>query len=362
MDALEYCENLTPYIERTIIPETLTGSNTLERLTGIVVEETGINRETANRIVNTIFDTINETDATYQDLKAFKVQGRTTNEWLHRKLNEIDSSFAHEGIISVTPYVLDGFADSNAALLSAISKHDGEQIPHISYAEHKSLGLYEDLNAKQYVKTLTEAVIENLFLSPFECRQDKTSISKKTKEYPLLKQYFESPLDSPIDSSTKKAISIAVAIAREKKQLPLSMQSISDDEIASIVDMNLTKIKTAYKVGKKEMSVFDAVDYLIDRIVSSTVALVKQECKRVSEELGEKAGEYIKNKVRKVFGETAASLAKQVTKTVIAKAGETIGNVAGKGIEYIGEGLKKTVHFIRDGWENVKAAWHRFLA
>ena len=66
--------------------------------------------------------------------------------------------------------------------------------------------------------------------------------------------------------------------------------------------------------------------------------------------------------MRKVFGETAAGLAKQVTKTVIAKAGETIGNVAGKGIEYIGEGLKKTVHFIRDGWENVKAAWHRFWA
>lgn len=160
------------------------------------------------------------------------------------------------------------------------------------------------------------------------------------KEFKCVKDFLESPMNDASELSLKKVFAAIIMIANEKKILPFRIPE-SAEEVASMVDDGLTRIKVAYKEQMGEIDVYDAADMLVDRAAARTIAIV----------------EYALGEGLPIVTETLANLAKchQYTaplapfiETVLPCVAEPLKNVVVDGIKKLAEKSKPIIHKVID--------------
>ena len=361
-EELNEFEPLGDIVDKTVTPESISGGDTNKALMEILSREAGIDAGKARQVVQVISDTINAIDENYRDLQAHKAKGGSTEDWLTKKIDEAGGT--HNKTEQVQQ-ILTGLEAANREQAEELH-HNGEFEQPIVFDDAQNLGEYISLNKKRYAKAITDAVANNTFLKAVELKRGKLRITKEGKENPLLKQYFEAPLEGAEDSPTKKAVSIALAVAREKNLLPATMADSTNEEIAVIVDQGLTQAKTMYKVGAGELNPVKAMHYIIDRTTSVIGHIAKEVCTGIGRILGRNIGTLLEdtragkviNKVVRLFSRQRHAIAK-VGEWIGSKAGKKVGGFVQKGCEVIGNAAKKVVtsiaKSIETGWNAVKS-------
>ena len=165
------------------------------------------------------------------------------------------------------------------------------------------------------------------------------------KEFKCVKDFLESPMNDASELSLKKVFAAIIMIANEKEILPFKIPE-SAEEVASMVDDGLTRIKVAYKEQMGEIDVYDAADMLVDRAAARTIAIV----------------EYALGEGLPIVTETLANLAKcnQYTaplapfiETVLPYVAEPLKNVVVNGIKIMVEESKPIIHKVIDIVKNI---------
>ena len=361
-EAFEDVDHLGDIVDKAVTPETITGGDTNNALTEVLSREAGIDSEKARQVVQEISDTINALDENYRDLQAHKAKGGSTEDWLTKKIDEAGGT---KDKTEQVRQILTGLEAANREQAEELHR-DGELEQPLVFEDKQDLGDYISLNKKRYAKAITDAVANNTLLNAIELKRGKLRVTKAGKENPLLKQFFEAPLEGAEDSPTKKAVSIALTIAREKQLLPQTMSDSTNEEIAVIVDQGLSRAKTMYKVGTGELSPVKAIHYVIDRTTSVVGYIAKGICTIAGTVLGRGLGSTVGQAIEKTFNTKGFSKgAEYVGGVVGSKAGETFGGFVQKGCEVIGNAAKKVVtgvaKGIETGWNAVKSGVKSFL-
>lgn len=91
------------------------------------------------------------------------------------------------------------------------------------------------------------------------------------KEFKVVQEYLDLPMGDKKEVILKKAFATAVTIAKDKGVLPFEVNS--SEQIASLVDDGLTRMKVAYQTATGKMDVYQAVDALVDRVAVRVVGI-----------------------------------------------------------------------------------------
>ena len=91
------------------------------------------------------------------------------------------------------------------------------------------------------------------------------------KEFIVVQEYLDLPVGDKKEVILKKAFATAVTIAKDKGVLPFEVNS--SEQIASLVDDGLTRMKVAYQTATGKMDVYQAVDALVDRVAVRVVGI-----------------------------------------------------------------------------------------
>lgn len=358
-EAFEDFDHLGDIVDKAVTPETITGGDTNNALTEVLSREAGIDSEKARQVVQEISDTINALDENYRDLQAHKAKGGSTEDWLTKKIDEAGGT---KDKTEQVRQILTGLEAANREQAGELHR-DGELEQPLVFEDEQGLGDYISLNKKRYAKAITDAVANNTLLNAIELKRGKLHVTKAGKENQLLKQFFEAPLEGAEDSPTKKAVSIALTIAREKQLLPQTMSDSTNEEIAVIVDQGLSRAKTMYKVGTGELSPVKAIHYVIDRATSTIGHIAKQVCIGAGRILGRSVGVLLeKNPAGKVVDKIISKFTKKSHNIsgffsyLGSKAGKTAGKLIQKGCEVIGNTAKKVVTGIA---RTAKTVWNK---
>lgn len=187
----------------------------------------------------------------------------------------------------------------------------------------------------------TSASLTSLLLGK---RLNKIEEIPTRKESPFLNRYLDSPLRSTVDTSVKKTMAVAVAIAK-KRGIATPIAAKTPMELASTVDEGMTRMKVAYQYGKGRLSSTKAAEEFIDRTSARVVTFTD----KVIEKGMPIVADVVVNAVTKVFPpvKVIAPVVKAVVpyvtkavKTVVRKGVEVIANVA-KTVVKVVSGVKK---------------------
>ena len=91
------------------------------------------------------------------------------------------------------------------------------------------------------------------------------------KEFKVVQEYLDLPVGDKKEVILKKAFATAVTIAKDKGVLPFEVDS--SEQIASLVDDGLTRMKVAYQTATGKMDAYQAVDALVDRVAVRVVGI-----------------------------------------------------------------------------------------
>lgn len=91
------------------------------------------------------------------------------------------------------------------------------------------------------------------------------------KEFKVVQEYLDLPVGDKKEVILKKAFATAVTIAKDKGVLPFEVDS--SEQIASLVDDGLTRMKVAYQTATGKMDAYQAVDALVDRVAVRVVGV-----------------------------------------------------------------------------------------
>ena len=187
----------------------------------------------------------------------------------------------------------------------------------------------------------TSASLTSLLLGK---RLNKIEEIPTRKESPFLNRYLDSPLRSTVDTSVKKTMAVAVAIAK-KRGIATPVAAKTPMELASTVDEGITRMKVAYQYGKGRLSSTKAAEEFIDRTAARVVAFTD----KVIEKGVPIVADAVVNAVTKVFPpakviapvvKAAVPFVTKAIKTVVRKGVEVIANVA-KTVVKVVSGVKK---------------------
>ena len=91
------------------------------------------------------------------------------------------------------------------------------------------------------------------------------------KEFKTVQEFLNLPMGDKKEVVLKKAFATAVTIAKDKGVLPFEVNS--SEQIASLVDDGLTRMKVAYQTATGKMDAYQAVDALVDRVAVRAVGI-----------------------------------------------------------------------------------------
>lgn len=91
------------------------------------------------------------------------------------------------------------------------------------------------------------------------------------KEFKVVQEYLDLPVGDKNEVILKKAFATAVTIAKDKGVLPFEVDS--SEQIASLVDDGLTRMKVAYQTATGKMDAYQAIDTLVDRVAVRVVGI-----------------------------------------------------------------------------------------
>lgn len=156
------------------------------------------------------------------------------------------------------------------------------------------------------------------------------------KEFDCVNKFLELPLNSPEEVNLKKIFATAVVIANEKGILPFRLPE-NAEEIASLVDEGLTRVKLAFKQQTGEMDAYEVADALIDKVALRAIVILDSV---IDESLPIIAESLSKLALKHPY---TASLAPFI-EIVVPYVAEPVKNAICKGIRFIANESKPIVH------------------
>ncbi len=103
------------------------------------------------------------------------------------------------------------------------------------------------------------------------------------REFKSVQAFLDMPLNDAAENGIKKLFATAIIAANQKGILILPEGYANAESIASIVDEGLTRIKTAYQVGKGIINPIEADAAVADRLAVRTASIVDVVASRLEE-------------------------------------------------------------------------------
>ena len=152
------------------------------------------------------------------------------------------------------------------------------------------------------------------------------------KEFKCIKEFLEQPLNSPEGVALKKVFATAVICANETGVLPFHLPE-SAEEVASLVDDGLTRLKVAYQqsIGHK------AADALVDRAEARAIACVEMAVEVGVPILAEKLETLC-------LSNPKTALLTPFVRPVLTYVAEPVKKCVCEGIRCVAEVAKSTIH------------------
>lgn len=164
------------------------------------------------------------------------------------------------------------------------------------------------------------------------------------KEFKCVKEFLESPMNDAGELSLKKIFAAIIMIANEKEILPFRIPE-SAEEVASMVDDGLTRIKVAFKEQMGDIDTYKAADMLVDRVAVRTITIVEHTIDVGLPIVAEKLATLAKTH------QYTAALAPFI-ETVLPCVAEPLKKVVVNGIKILAKESKPIIHKIIDKVKN----------
>ena len=103
------------------------------------------------------------------------------------------------------------------------------------------------------------------------------------RDFKSVQAFLDMPLNDVAENGIKKLFATAIIVANQKGILKLPEGYANAESIASIVDEGLTRIKTAYQVGKGIINPIEADATIADRLAIRTASIVDVVASRLEE-------------------------------------------------------------------------------
>jgi len=327
-------------LEKSI--ETLKSEKLLDELTNKIHDELGTDIKKAKEIVDDISITIDIIDQSYKDLKEAKESGKSRQEWLKGRLQDALKQYTEERKEEYIKEIITSLDNVNKEIgIEIFDKNIDFSKPPKSYS-------FDELNAQAIIDNLQNQLKNNTMLEAVIAEDGNSKVDIKHKEIKAVKEYFETKLDSDYDRNFKKAISVAINIAKNKDLLPEELKDKTPDEIAIIVDKGVTSAKVAYKLAQAELNPIDAVEYIIDR----NTAILNSAIVRVTTKYGGLVGGKIGGYIGSIFGPAGTVTGTAIGTTVGKLAGYEVGEFISKGVKKLASGAKSIAN---KAWDRVKS-------
>ncbi len=117
------------------------------------------------------------------------------------------------------------------------------------------------------------------------------------KEYKCVQDFLEAPFNSPVETDMKKLFAQAIVVGSEKGVLPFALPAdVTAETIVSVVDEGLTRIKTAYQLGKGLIEdVFEADEIIMEHVAVRVTTFAEMAIDQVTSGIHAKADLLIDN-------------------------------------------------------------------
>ncbi len=305
--------------------DVLSSNNLKENLAKTIEDNTNLDLQKSQQLVNDITNTIELVDKNYKNLQKAKEDGKTRIQWLQGKVDTVVKDLSSDVKNKFVDEIKTNLDISNNNMILDVfdeSVNLSKKLPNTKY---------EDLNKKVIIEDLSRQLKDNTVLGAIINENGKFEIDTKHKEIKAVKEYFEVKLDSDYDKQFKTAISVATEIAKNKDLLPPSLKDKTPEEISMIVDKGVTSAKVAYKLANGELNAMDAVEYTIDRNTAILNSAIVTATTKYGSIIGGKVGGFVGS----IFG-PAGTIAGTAIGTVVGKfAGNKIGGLINKGVKKV---------------------------
>lgn len=194
---------------------------------------------------------------------------------------------------------------------------------------------------KQFECETSKIVALQSLLLGNELSEKETS---SIRQYKVVQEFLDLPLHDKKEGILKKLFAATAVIAQKKGFLSEEGIPNTPEDIASLVDEGLTRLKVAYQTGKGELEPEEAIDALIDqatvRAIAFTDALIEKEMPVAIDKLctfmvkkypktaplalwikrSEKVITHVTKQVVRKGIQTMAKAAKPIVRTIVGKA------------------------------------------
>ncbi len=314
-----------------------------ENLAKTIEDNTNLDLEQSQQLVEDIADTIELVDKNYKDLKKAKEEGKTRTQWIQSKVDIVVKDLSSDAKDKFVQEIKTSLDTSNNDMLVEVFDET------VDLSKKLPNSKYKDLNKKVIIDDFSRQLKDNTVLGAIINEDGKFEIDTKHKEIKAVKEYFEAKLDSDYDKQFKTAVSVATEIAKNKDLLPPSLKDKTPEEISMIVDKGVTSAKVAYKLANGELNAMDAVEYTIDR----NTAILNSAIVTATTKYGGVAGGKVGGFIGSIFG-PAGTIAGTAIGTVVGKfAGNFVGGLINKGVKKIASVAKSLASSVVSGVKSV---------
>ena len=163
------------------------------------------------------------------------------------------------------------------------------------------------------------------------------------KEYKVMQEFMELPVNDPKEKALKKVIAAAMVTAADKDLLPFPVPK-NASSIASVVDEGLTYLKVAYKMEQGEINPTVATDTIINHGIARAVSVVKKVVSKVVDKVVPVVADAVVEVVSTVF--PPVQLVKPFVQKVVPYVSHAVKTAVHAGIQTLAEAAKPVVKTI----------------
>jgi len=279
--------------------------------------------------VNSSFTAIDSIHEYHKDLINAQNQGKSKLTWLRATIGSITTIKDIQKIDKITHEVQ-----------SALIKSNNQ---HLSFLLNESVEIFFSQNSKKEKtnnqRELLGDIQTNSLLTIVSTGQQFESLSQKLNFSPdkdvlsIVTNFFKGELGDADESLITKLVTFGVMVA--DVEIPIEgIHDLDPTGIAVMVDTGLTLTKVGYKLSQGEISVQRAMEYMYERAISDTGAILGAMWKAKTLTAATTIGGTVGFAMAGPFGSVVGGL-----------AGAVVGKMAGKVVnKSIKEGIKTIYH------------------
>lgn len=175
---------------------------------------------------------------------------------------------------------------------------------------------------------------------------DQLESIPERQESPMLSYYLDAPLLTTTDTSIKKALAVAAAIAKKRGVDAIKAETPMD--LAAAVDDSMTRVKSAYQVGKGILNTTASAEEIIDRAASRLVAF--------TDKVIDKGLPIVTEKIIKIVTKVCppAAVIVPFIRAVMPMMGNFVKKAIKTGIQIAATVAKSVVKSIKKGFKKIK--------